>query len=175
VGLSRRGARFCERRAAGRREQRASLRAPDPSKTPSPRSKTLTSLAFCRQLRAFIGYEAIRSSPVRGLAFETGWAAKAKWLPSAPCTADEKSPWDSPCFLRARCTWSRDDEKPFSDCNGVTSGCDAVSVIDELIARYAGLTIRVIGLIRWVQSSGALVLRATCSRASAIACRTLST
>jgi hypothetical protein len=58
----------------------------------SPRSKTLTSLAFCRQLRAFIGYEAIRSSPVRGLAFETGWAAKAKWLPSAPCKADEKSP-----------------------------------------------------------------------------------
>jgi hypothetical protein len=37
-------------------------------------------------------------------------------------------------------TRSRDDEKPVSGCNGVTSGCDAVSVIDELIARYAART-----------------------------------
>jgi hypothetical protein len=47
-------------------------------------------------------------------------------------------------------TRSRDDEKPVSGCNRVTSGCDAVSVIDELIARYAAQTIGVIGLIGWV-------------------------
>jgi hypothetical protein len=64
-------------------------------------------------------------------------------------------------FLRAWTpTWSRDDEKPVSSCNRVTSGCDAVSVIDGLIARYAARTIGVIGLIGW------LVLRATYSRAS---------
>jgi hypothetical protein len=45
------------------------------------------------------------------------------------------------------------DEKPVSGCNSVTSGCDAVSVIDELVARYAAQTIgdhRGLGLIGWV-------------------------
>jgi hypothetical protein len=64
-------------------------------------------------------------------------------------------------FLRAWMPrWSRDDEKPVSNCNRFTSGCDAVSVIDGLIARYAARTIGVIGLIGW------LVLRATYSWAS---------
>jgi hypothetical protein len=59
--------------------------------------------------------------------------------------------------VRISCArWTRTrsrDEKPVSGCNSVTSGCDAVSVIDELVARYAAQTIgghRVIGLIGWV-------------------------
>jgi hypothetical protein len=58
--------------------------------------------------------------------------------------ADEKPPrQQSVSCARWMPTRSRDDEKPVSGCNGVTSGCDAVSVIDELIARYAARTIGV--------------------------------
>jgi len=49
--------------------------------------------------------------------------------------------------LHRAATRSSDDEKPVSGCNRVTSGCDGVSVVDELIARYAAQTIGVIGLI----------------------------
>jgi hypothetical protein len=43
---------FCETHAAASRSSRAAPRAPDPSKTPSRRPKTLTQLAFCRQAGA---------------------------------------------------------------------------------------------------------------------------